>query len=72
MAEQAGSHSAQNIGDPLPESLKHILVCDQCGSSIWRAATLDEASIVYHCVGCGAAMRINYDAATRTWTVVAE
>jgi hypothetical protein len=72
MVERARTHTSHEIGDPLPASLRHILACVRCGSATWRAATLDEESIVYHCVGCGAAMRIIYDATTMSWTAVAD
>jgi predicted RNA-binding Zn-ribbon protein involved in translation (DUF1610 family) len=72
MAERAHTNTSQQIGDPLPASLQHALSCAQCGSSIWRVATLDDTSIVYHCVSCGTSVRLSYDAATMTWTAVAE
>ena len=62
--------SQQSGGDPLPASLPHILACGQCNGSIWRAASLNETSIVYHCVGCGAGVCLIYDAATRSWTTL--
>jgi hypothetical protein len=62
-------HTSQQAGDPLPASLKHVLACVHCGGSTWRAATLDETSIVYHCVGCNTPVRLSYDATARAWTL---
>jgi hypothetical protein len=70
MTERELTQSPQDLSDPLP-ALKHILTCARCNGLVWRAASLDENSIVYHCADCGAAMRIVYDAATMTWTAVA-
>jgi hypothetical protein len=72
MVERARTHTSQQAGDPLPASFSHILACVRCDSATWRVATIDEDSIVYHCVNCGAAMRIIYDAATMAWTAVVE
>jgi hypothetical protein len=71
MVEQERIHTSQQAGDPLPASMPGILVCEQCSCGTWRAAALDETSIIYHCVGCNAGVRIVYDTATRSWKALA-
>jgi hypothetical protein len=72
MTQRERISTQHQAGDPLPVPQRHILACARCDGAAWRVASLDEDSIVYHCVDCGAAMRIIYDAATMSWTAVAE
>jgi hypothetical protein len=73
MIEQERTHRPQHTsGDPSPASLPFFLTCAKCDGAAWRAASLDETSIVYQCVDCGARMRISYDLAAMTWTATPE